>query len=630
MESNIEIKKSQTLHVTRTKDEQKELLTHNDVKKEKDSVTDKGVQPQMAANVSTTKSKNWSLFNKDAEETKQVETQEKNISKYVRITDVEETKQVEPQEMVKSYSFNMKEVYHGSIVVLTNVINELKAVSKSEGMIKELRSAITMIEGIAEKANSPLPTDNVMNRFSTMCNIMSCMVGNAYKSMKNTFDVISTYKAEINENVLKSLEGEINKYMVMSNRISTVSADAVSKGIYRTWGDIFEESMKEKVIDITSQKVDIAGNVMSTVTIVGEGDDQLFYKDDVKVVEGRDAFNITVNKFIKNMDEEVKAFFKTDRTETYRKFYMGYVDECQKRDNKKIENRTFKEFLLTKGFVLGLTENKQKAFIQICEEAIKLNNTICIAKNAEIGLGESFAGRNIAVTKMAQLMGIDNIVVKSQMSSLVSGENKTTGFAMSKAKGTDFTSIPSKYKDNVKTKKSTYTGEFQRQMVILQIFDNIMGQRDRHLNNIFYQIEEKGGEHYFTGITGIDNDMCAGLKSRLNQNDAHAVGVLDDSEKYLVFDCMDKELYQNMKVINEDLIRTTLHGLMGEEYINAIVDRYSTIMKAIENSVKKKNALVEKDEWGDKTLEKLCRHKDQDRNYTNYVQKFVESRNRKK
>jgi hypothetical protein len=358
---------------------------------------------------------------------------------------------------------------------------------------------------------------------------------------------------------------------------------------------------------------------MSDVTVIGEGEDQLFYKDDIKVISRDRILSEAIKKYSMNQPKKIKQFLERDFAKLYTEYYEKYKKYCQRNNSKK----AFIDYIYMDETVYKLDFEVQDSFFAVCKEVSKMRAVTYNAENTGIAVGEGFVGRNIAVTKMAQLLGLEDIVVKSQTVKITSGDSEKRGFVMSKAMGMDFAGINTAYKDS----ENIYTGEFQRQLVLLQIFDNIMGQRDRHLNNIFYQTEVKDGKCYFTGVTGIDNDMCAGLNAFLSANVGNVVGVLDKSGKYLAFDCMDKDLYEHMKVLTEETIRTTLTGLISEPYIEAILYRFSIIMNAVNNTVNKKNALVERNKWGENTYERLCKY--EGKRHTNYFHKFVDYRNKK-
>ncbi len=574
--------------------------------------------PAAAKAVTKPKSKKWSLFHKEEEEQKETVTEGQETQK-----EVSEEKQVIEERMVREYEFDIKDDFRNDIEVAYDIIYALESIKKTDNIVKNLQISITMIEAIARYADKDLPKDSVKHGYLTMSNIITYMINETYKSMRDAYAEIKDKVIGIDGQLLEKFKTEILKYMHGSNRIVAVIEESKHSDKYRTWNDIFEETMKENIVDLTDMHTDITGNVMSTVTVIGEGEEQTFFKEDTKVVSKKDSFRVSVEKYItEDKSPRVKNYFLIEQSRTdYRMLLDEYFIKCKK--NRKL---LFRDFMCQSEFLVKKNNLElMDAIVNVFDNTYKLSNIRFNAEDIGILPGEEFTGRNIAVTKMAQLFGMEGIVVSNQTATLVSGEHKSHGFVMSKAQGTDYSGINKSYIDTI----HSYTGEFQRQMVMLQLFDNIMGQKDRHLNNIFYntEINDVDGvkKTVYTGITGIDNDMCCGAIASINHNFGHEVAILDYQCRHLAFDCMDKQMYEHMKVIDDDMIRTTLKGLVGSTYIEALIQRFNIIRNAIENTIRdsKRKVLFDKDEWGNETIGRLINNKNL---VTNYVHRFMRAR----
>ncbi len=558
------------------------------------------VKASETAGITRNKSSKWSLFNKKKEEQKTVKNLPEAAPTQTTIQKTEEQK-----------VFEVDPVYEQTRNAITQV-KDIVSKSKNIGsIINNLDTALNMLGYISEYAGSTIWEGNDSKIFLTHTNILTSMIGKVYVSIDKACEEIQNNKVFVSGSKLSMLKKECDKYRIASDRFGMEVEKIKNNCEGMKWNDVIKNAMKENEIDITDRSVGKEGQSLSKVDVIGEGENTVFFKEDVTVIDGENVWGVIYNKYVNDKTpKKIRNFFKNNDT---LQLYDAFMNEYLMYQARTKESATdFRTFLSNHETVRKLSFSKE-VLLDMFEDVYKSEALSKKATKAmSIKPGEELTGRNIATTKLAQLLGMPDVLVHSQTTTLVSGKEKRHGFVMSKASGTDYKNIDPQMLDDV----DTYTGEFQRQMVMLQIFDNIIGQIDRHLNNIFYNTEEKGGKKYFTGITGIDNDLCAGKEVILNGNFQHSVGCLSTDMEQLRFECMDEQMYEHMKTLyGEDgkcsILKNNLYGLMSDEYIDELVDRFKIIMAAINNTIKKTNGkcLYKANEWGRETFDKLVDHK---------------------
>ena len=151
-------------------------------------------------------------------------------------------------------------------------------------------------------------------------------------------------------------------------------------------------------------------------------------------------------------------------------------------------------------------------------------------EGAGIASGEVISNRNVSTSRVANSLGVDDIVAKSDTilmkaedgSMINANEMEEAGTSDSKYK---VRSLRDCYYMALRTKsKLTYTAEALKQSFELQVLDLICGQVDRHMGNYsaFYTVSGKTITVH--GIKAFDNDMSFGIKNltAMNGDETHA------------------------------------------------------------------------------------------------------------
>lgn len=232
------------------------------------------------------------------------------------------------------------------------------------------------------------------------------------------------------------------------------------------------------------------------------------------------------------------------------------------------------------------------------------------------------SNRNIATSRLANLLGLGNIVENSQK---VRVEDEKTGeihngILMTKAKGVrsdlveeESMAITKKMKNiNHRHAYATrnMTHAIQKDLTSLQVFDYICGQADRNHGNFFL---EQNGVGQFIGVHGIDNDMAfmngVNTENVIRKNGAQSMNrgrmVVDDSEN-LTIPHMDEQLAQNILDLSTDEVRFALQDVIEPEFIDPVIQRLVRMKHAIQKEMTKQsqgesNVFVREGGWNDKT-----------------------------
>lgn len=289
----------------------------------------------------------------------------------------------------------------------------------------------------------------------------------------------------------------------------------------------------------------------------------------------------------------------------------------------------------------GVPASEKKQFHEFIELVISTCNTwITVISdvvntkglaNMELKDGErvNLTNRNVASSRMAEALGVGNLIAKSETVEMREpGQKKgRIGNLMQKAKGRAAEKVGNEYQDkaiaqhekdgtaitdsNLMAQKMT--GNFQKQMASLQVLDYLMGQVDRHQNNYFIQENDKGE---LDSITGIDNDLSFGNVQvgdnwkygsfELGKNGRSPV----DMEGNFILPHMDKAFAERILAFTDEQLTFLLGDLIEEKNIKHACKRLHTLQKAIREKMEEdrekegsEKTFLTDEQWNEKTLE---------------------------
>lgn len=207
----------------------------------------------------------------------------------------------------------------------------------------------------------------------------------------------------------------------------------------------------------------------------------------------------------------------------------------------------------------------------VSNEAIEKDSTAKAV--GKLSYGDELTARNIATSRMAELLGIGHIVAHSEKMQVLSDDGRVMkGCFMEMAKGIDLNSKDEKVQAMIQQVELTNTPSLVKDFTTLEAFDFICAQNDRHGFNMLYQLSEPdaNGKRSIVGIQGIDNDLSFGDEA--DQMSVHQ-GLMED----MVF--IDKELAGKIRDLDRDSLQFALGDLLGKDQIDAMAKRVKKFQK---------------------------------------------------
>ena len=294
-----------------------------------------------------------------------------------------------------------------------------------------------------------------------------------------------------------------------------------------------------------------------------------------------------------------------------------------------------------RGGPMVLTRERFDALRQISSliDQVALVSAKEIQKRAAgMGTEETLELRNIAMSKVADLMGASPLLAKTELAQIADANGKKqSGIFMYKAVGMDLNEnkITKEFADKIDKisegmKVQQMADEFcdspqlKQQTSMLAMLDYVCGQIDRHPGNVFYQFDPKSGK--ITGIQGIDNDLAFGRIGTMNNpegNDALVVEGADKSRLYSGvskmkgvggridnanmtelggFKVIDEAQAKRILAITPEHIENSLKGMLKPDEIAAAQVRFGELQKRITSGQMK---WIKPDEWGSVSDEDL-------------------------
>ena len=244
-----------------------------------------------------------------------------------------------------------------------------------------------------------------------------------------------------------------------------------------------------------------------------------------------------------------------------------------------------------------------REYHELIDRVIEVNASIDVAKNNlknPLKSGESLnlSGRNVATSRLAELLGLGDLVAKSETAVLESSDGgKITGNLMQEAKGTAVLSYlieqrHDQYREQTenldtsgqKSADDVVTPEFLKSLISLQVLDNLAGQEDRHMGNYFAEVTD--GK--FGKVTAIDHDFSFGARSLTGQLEGrysnrigtHGKNILDENGK-ITLPYMDNALADRIVALDEQVVRDIMADVLEPWAIDALCMRLQEMKDAI-------------------------------------------------
>ena len=214
-----------------------------------------------------------------------------------------------------------------------------------------------------------------------------------------------------------------------------------------------------------------------------------------------------------------------------------------------------------------MTPEEKRELASFGEEVGKhVNVNYVMGEDAMIKPGANIPMRNVASTRLAELLGQGDLLAKSEHVRLNDGKTIRDGVIMAEAKGIDVNSNKREHVEMFAGIDDFSDPNLMRQLTNLEILDYLSGQVDRNVGNMFYQFETVNGQKKLTGIQGIDNDAAFGLQTK----EIGQMARLSDIQ------VMDAVFRDNLYRINRDVLEYTFGDILNKDEIDALEQRIET------------------------------------------------------
>ena len=230
---------------------------------------------------------------------------------------------------------------------------------------------------------------------------------------------------------------------------------------------------------------------------------------------------------------------------------------------------------------------------------------------AQIEPGSRLDTRNAAMSSVAALLGVPNIIARSTPMQIIDAKgNKVNGTFMMEAKGMDPENLPPEAEKVTLDAASKTDGKAFKDVADLQVLDYICGNIDRHASNFFLKFDKKGK---LAGVQGIDNDCSCGKRvPTFGEGFNRLVSVRD-------LRVMSESMYHKIRNLTPAQLKFSLRGYgLSEKEMDAACLRLKHVQTMIgkyaitgtKQPKKNKILIVPDDQFKDLKLEDLATYRD--------------------
>ncbi len=515
-----------------------------------------------------------------------------------------------------------------------------------------LLSRLDGIRSLMTNKMPPYPGEGAskaeMEKFNEEITSTGLMFSNLYENAILACDQciqeLKPQPAEWAESIKKRL---VREQRTFSNNISGYLRGHRPDGT-TTWKDALAARAGES-INLKGKGVKVMGAGNSIVYRVGEkqGLRRFFKEEEALANDPMDAWNKAVfnAKKLKGYNGQYDRYI--ERFTEAMKNDMAAITNAKDEESKKKETEKLYDLFIRKVSIgidkniiatLGQTKEGRKIamqsqsltalskmgpkteeglfFTDLFNDFFKRFNLCQMGKDlAKIDGGKNISGRNVATSRMATLLGIDDMVAKSETVEAKKGDKTISGNAMYEADGVE---ANGRYKSLMK-----YSHEAISQIGTMTVFDIICAQVDRNAGNYF--LSEKDGK--INGLIMIDNDLSFGKvgseivkkgQQRLKPITSDVIYTLPEKTKQRI-----KELGQ----LDANNLKLFFGDLLDDEEIKFLKERIDTVVEAIDKAEQeleeKKNSEDEDERF---TAEMMSDPKFVALYYQNKVYKMVEKK----
>ena len=545
----------------------------------------------------------------------------------------EESYEAEKEELQQDQTSKKEELrdlvsgfgsYAQKVDAMAEQISGMKKLKKADkaDVLKPLRETGLWLADLTRYLNQPLVLSDEDFFDMTIVTLMS-MFGYIEKDLRTAGKKLSDAKGAGDvSGLLEQMKQISGTFAAFKERVpghaQELRSSIVQSGeeLPLTLRDIVVGVQDSKTFVQKGAKERMEGGAISEVLKVKEGEKVFFFKEDqiskslltnveaILPILGNDALQQKYLEMIRN--EDFDTVYTVSEIMTAMEMgngfgsFDGYV--------KALEG-----YLQTENLADYINQNREE-WDRFSKEFQRHLNRESILNHEQllINPGANLTARNYATERVAEMFGQKNLIIRNREAVLIEENGvQRKGFVMDQAEGIPASALGKmsqelKYKINI-------TGEAQKKLLNLQILDNIIGQVDRHMGNYFVEYDRDDEAKTLTvkNVTGIDNDMSFGQSMVIGGlNTPSILKPIDEKNGKYLPGMIDREMYDALMSVSEELLATNLENVIEPEYLDALKERFKKVKESIRAAKieAEKNGIDffrENDGWNEESLKLL-------------------------
>ena len=372
-------------------------------------------------------------------------------------------------------------------------------------------------------------------------------------------------------------------------RLMISGADEETRSRVRTYGDALRFQRGEYYdLDFKGgYKYSIGGAGTSKLFIItGQSSkDKVFFKEEEALMEKGQLPALTLQiatghpEIPEGFAEELSQALETDQEQ--KSFYSEFLHKVifELKENQEHPDMTshlsftstFPSLELIKD-MYNAVDPVQKRFLRnyIVELGQKYNMSEMARRVCNIKPGSNLSRRNVASSRMATLLGMDDMVAASRNATVLHGGKVMQGNLMDEAKDTPTSTVT----------KMKYSQKAIDQLSMLQIFDLITGQVDRHFGNWTHKADKKN--KIIESIEAIDNDLSFGeidYENLCKKRNPRAIDIYN-------YSLIPEDFKQKVRSLDLNNLRLEFMDVISSDEINHMIERIRYIREVFDKADK--------------------------------------------
>lgn len=486
---------------------------------------------------------------------------------------------------------------------LLHQVSTMKKLKKAdrENIGKPLREAGLWIRDLSEYVKRPLALSEEEFFDATIMTMMS-MLGYIERNLRLTEEGLSRFSSAAEAGrIREELDRISGTFLQFKERIPgyarEIREDILNSGenISLTLQDVVIGAQGIKVFQINGQ-TERTGAGTSDVLILKDEEGTFFFKENETLMNFRDQveemlplledrelsekFRIFLDKEMQDNAGNLLESACLDLLGEFLTLKGGLLNEAMLQTLSYQGGQEVKDLVQVLARYLSGDHAKQEKWLAFANKFSKAFVTMEVTqdKSLKVEEGADMTSRNYASERVAELFGLKGLIVRNREAAVVDENGiRKKGFVMDKAKGKQAVDVVRLALDN--GYKLRFTDDAQKNLLNLQILDNIVGQVDRHMGNYFLDYVKDDAQKTITvhQVTGIDNDFSFGLSEKIGGRNTAS---LLSEEKYYP-GMIDSKMYESLMAISPDLLVVNLEGVIEPEYLEPLKKRYEKVRNAV-------------------------------------------------